>query len=726
MKKKRPMRRVAAVILAALMLTAAFPGLYLGASAAEDPAAQEAAVTPVIALDYVPAYGVNSPVTGTVFTEDGSAFTPEDYRISVFLQIYEGGEYWRKPYNDHPYTELGDDGSFSAVFNTGGEDINARILHILLVPSDYTPVSFPDTERIALDHVTVVRTEGGDITINPQRAAPPPGDVQPAINALLPVSEDKIAVDVGFYTDGSEPGSPLSEALIRQQLEAVSVFSDTVRFYKAGGEEYKAYRIAHEMGFNVVGTAYLCGNEAEDKAEMDALIELCNNGLVDVAVVGNETLLDSGNGPKLTARQLVRDIQYVRAGLTDSSIPVSTSDSVDVLLANASVRNACNLIMPNCYPFWGKTHIDNAAAAFMNSINALKAVSGGKQVLISETGWPTDGGTNGSAVPNEENAAQYFEQIREWSLSTGTQVLYFDAADEPWKAGPNGEGDVGSHWGFMTTGFELKDGYAGLSFFDRGGSSDVQSIENAEITGISDKTYTGSAVTQQLTVKSGSVTLKSGTDYTVSYSSNVNVGEASVTVTGKGEYEGTVTKKFLILPGTTSKVTAKNVKTGIKLSWEKVAGATHYRIYRGSKLLVTTSKLEMTDQEVVDSIGKKYTYKVYATANKTWDSPKARSAAMYRLRPVGITSATSTNPGKMTVKYDYGEVCTGYVVRYGLKSDMSDAKVITVSGAGTTTRTFSGLTKGKIYYVQARTYILENGTRYYSAYSLTKSVKIKK
>ena len=91
--------------------------------------------------------------------------------------------------------------------------------------------------------------------------------------------------------------------------------------------------------------------------------------------------------------------------------------------------------MPNCYPFWGKTHIDNAAAAFMSSINALKAVSGGKQVLISETGWPTDGGTNGSAVPNEENAARYFEQIREWSLSTGTQVLYFDAAGRPERRG---------------------------------------------------------------------------------------------------------------------------------------------------------------------------------------------------------------------------------------------------------------------------------------------------
>ena len=106
----------------------------------------------------------------------------------------------------------------------------------------------------------------------------------------------------------------------------------------------------------------------------------------------------------------------------------------------------------------------DAAANFIDSINALKAVSGGKQVLISETGWPTGGGSNGSAVPNEENAAKYYEQIREWSLSTGTQVLYFDAADEPWKA-RYGEGEAGAHWGIMTRDLMIKDGYADTDFF---------------------------------------------------------------------------------------------------------------------------------------------------------------------------------------------------------------------------------------------------------------------
>ena len=80
----------------------------------------------------------------------------------------------------------------------------------------------------------------------------------------------------------------------------------------------------------------------------------------------------------------------------------------------------------------------------------------------------------------------------------------------------------------------------------------------------------------------------------------------------------------------------------------------------------------------------------------------------------------------MTVTYDRNSKAHGYVVRYGLKSDMSDAKVITVKGADTTSRTFSGLTKGKSYYVQVRTCTLENGVRYYSGYCTTKTVKIAK
>ena len=63
--------------------------------------------------------------------------------------------------------------------------------------------------------------------------------------------------------------------------------------------------------------------------------------------------------------------------------------------------------------------------------------------------------------------------------------------------------------------------------------------------------YDGSAKEPTVTVKDGNTTLTNGTDYTVSYSNNVNLGTATATITGKGNYSGSKTANFTI--------TAKNI-----------------------------------------------------------------------------------------------------------------------------------------------------------------------
>ena len=251
-------------------------------------------------------------------------------------------------------------------------------------------------------------------------------------------------------------------------------------------------------------------------------------------------------------------------------------------------------------------------------------------------------------------------------------------------------------------------------------------IEEQEISGIAERRYTGEARTLNIEITSDDELLTEGKDYTVSYKNNTNLGEATVIITGIGEYKGTVEKKFRIFLDTTSKVTCTNVASGIKVSWEKVLGATSYYVFRDDVLLFKTSALAVTDKEVKYNGGTKYVYKVLATAKGTGDSPKARTATMYRLMPVGIKSLTNPSAGKMTVTYDKSKGCYGYVVRYGLKKDMSDANVVTVKGENTLSRTFSGMKKGKTYYVQVRTYMLENGVRYYSGYCTTKTITIKK
>ncbi|WP_294476701.1 leucine-rich repeat protein, partial [uncultured Ruminococcus sp.] len=58
--------------------------------------------------------------------------------------------------------------------------------------------------------------------------------------------------------------------------------------------------------------------------------------------------------------------------------------------------------------------------------------------------------------------------------------------------------------------------------------------------------YTGSEIKPTVTIKNGSATLVSGTDYTLSYSKNTTPGTATVTATGKGKYAGTISKNFTI------------------------------------------------------------------------------------------------------------------------------------------------------------------------------------
>ena len=181
-----------------------------------------------------------------------------------------------------------------------------------------------------------------------------------------------------------------------------------------------------------------------------------------------------------------------------------------------------------------------------------------------------------------------------------------------------------------------------------------------------------------------------------------------------------------VAPAASAKVTIYNVAQGLKVTWLKVEGANRYNVYRDGKLIKTTSVLEITDGEVKYRSGEKFTYKVVATVKGLGESPLGRTGTYYRLMPVGIKSVTSPAAGKMTVTYDKSAGSSGYVVRYGLKSDMSDAKVITVKGEDTLSRTFNNLTAGKTYYVQVRTYKIDNGIRYYSGYCTTKTVTIRR
>lgn len=112
-------------------------------------------------------------------------------------------------------------------------------------------------------------------------------------------------------------------------------------------------------------------------------------------------------------------------------------------------------------------------------------------------------------------------------------------------------------------------------------------LSDCTVGGIAAQTYTGKALTPGVSVKHGSKTLKAGTDYTVKYSGNTNAGTGKITLTGKGDYAGSVSKAFTInkaspsisLAAQTATYTGKAIAYSGKVTKKGSSGNVTYSYY---------------------------------------------------------------------------------------------------------------------------------------------------
>lgn len=123
--------------------------------------------------------------------------------------------------------------------------------------------------------------------------------------------------------------------------------------------------------------------------------------------------------------------------------------------------------------------------------------------------------------------------------------------------------------------------------------------------------YTGEKQEPELKLTRGDKTLKEGKDYKVSFSDNVEGGEAKIVITGIGGYCGTLLGSFTIHTEAPTLLSATATAAGVKVKWEEVAGAVKYRLYRkngsGWKKVKDTASLSCTDTTAVSGEVNTYT-----------------------------------------------------------------------------------------------------------------------
>jgi GPH family glycoside/pentoside/hexuronide:cation symporter len=241
------------------------------------------------------------------------------------------------------------------------------------------------------------------------------------------------------YLKGQGPGSPVSEQQIRTRLQLIRPHANWIRTFSCTNGNEHTPRIAHELGLKTLAGAWLGPDHQANVREIENLIRIARLGHVDLAAVGNEALLRDD----LPVHALLGYIHDVKAELRD--IPVGYVDAYYMFEKYPQVTAACDVVLANCYPFWEGCSNAQAGTCLQTMFKRAKAAAMGKPVIISETGWPEKGSALQHAAPSADAALSNFVETARWAKHEGIEIFYFEAFDEPWKVGT--EGDVGAHWG---------------------------------------------------------------------------------------------------------------------------------------------------------------------------------------------------------------------------------------------------------------------------------------
>ncbi|MFK8162022.1 MAG: glycosyl hydrolase family 17 protein [Lewinella sp.] len=250
------------------------------------------------------------------------------------------------------------------------------------------------------------------------------------------------------YEEGQEPGDTLTEDQVRRRLQVIQPFSNWIRSFSCTEGNELVAKVAKELGMKTMVGAWIGDDREKNEKEVAGLIKLAKQGYVDIAAVGNEVLYRND----LPADELLATIRAVKAAIPD--VQVGYVDAYYEFSLHPEIVDVCDVILANCYPYWEGCPMDHSLVYMKQMYQQAVEAGKGKKVIITETGWPSQGEGEKGAMPSPVNAMKYFINAQSWSRDKGIELFYFSSFDESWKVGA--EGDVGAYWGLWDKHEELK------------------------------------------------------------------------------------------------------------------------------------------------------------------------------------------------------------------------------------------------------------------------------
>ena len=280
---------------------------------------------------------------------------------------------------------------------------------------------------------------------------------------LTESTEKYVGVCYGPFRDNEAPGYYPTLEEMREDISFISKLSNSIRTYGMSGTLSEIPKLCQEAVIDCYPGAWISKQKEYNEREIRSLIQVANQNLscVKGLIVGNEVLLRED----VSEDEL---IEYIRRVKDNTTIPVSTAEIWGTWLEHPQLAENVDFILVHIHPYWegypyGEGHpyqeripINEAAEHVVEKWMEVKAKYPNKRVIIGETGWPTQGESNGDAIPSEENQRIFLSDFLRLSEEKNIPYFYFDVFDEKCKKCSEEAKEVEAHWGLYYSNGSLK------------------------------------------------------------------------------------------------------------------------------------------------------------------------------------------------------------------------------------------------------------------------------
>jgi exo-beta-1,3-glucanase (GH17 family) len=155
------------------------------------------------------------------------------------------------------------------------------------------------------------------------------------------------------------------------------------------------------------------------------------------------------NEHDMTASDVVAAINDARKQLRGVGYngPVGAVETVPAMVENPAICEASDVVMVNCHAFFDRNTVSSDAGTFVKSqVGMVKDKCSGKRVVVTESGWPHQGDTNGQAVASPEDQKAALASLRQ---NFNSDIFLFSAFDSLWKSDSASTFNAEQYWGIM-------------------------------------------------------------------------------------------------------------------------------------------------------------------------------------------------------------------------------------------------------------------------------------